>query len=173
MAWVVGVDMGYGHQRTAYPFRDIAYEGIITANGGTMVDPAERRRWTALQRIYEGVSRVNNVPLIGPWLWRTYGRLQAISPHYPFRELSKPTFGSIRLDRLMRQRFGRSVVEYNVRISRCSRPSSPSRWPPIPWGGTTSSVSSPTPMVTASGRRGSRRRAASTTSHRLPSTASV
>ncbi len=31
-AWVVAVDMGYGHQRAAYPFRDIAYEGIITAN---------------------------------------------------------------------------------------------------------------------------------------------
>ena len=29
-AWVVAVDMGYGHQRAAYPFRDIAYEGIIT-----------------------------------------------------------------------------------------------------------------------------------------------
>jgi hypothetical protein len=30
-AWVVAVDMGYGHQRAAYPFRDIACEGIITA----------------------------------------------------------------------------------------------------------------------------------------------
>lgn len=111
-AWVVGVDMGYGHQRAAYPFRDIAYEGIITANTGAMVDPAERRRWKALQSLYEGVSRVNKVPLIGPWLWRTYDRFQAISPHYPFRDLSKPTFGSMRLDRLMRQGFGRSVVNY-------------------------------------------------------------
>jgi hypothetical protein len=111
-AWVVGVDMGYGHQRAAYPFRDIAYEGIITANTGAMVDSGERRRWTVLQSLYEGVSRVNKVPLIGPWLWRTYDRLQAISPHYPFRDLSKPTFGSMRLDRLMRQGFGKSVVEY-------------------------------------------------------------
>ena len=40
-AWVVAVDMGLGHQCSAYPFRDIAYEGIITANTGPMVDPAD------------------------------------------------------------------------------------------------------------------------------------
>ena len=38
-AWVVAVDMGYGHQRAAYPFRDIAYEGIITANTGAWWTP--------------------------------------------------------------------------------------------------------------------------------------
>jgi hypothetical protein len=104
--------MGYGHQRAAYPFRDIAYEGIITANTGAMVDPAERKRWMILQSLYEGVSRINKVPVIGPWLWRTYDRFQAISPHYPFSDLSKPTFGSMRLNRLMRQGFGSSVIEH-------------------------------------------------------------
>ena len=59
-AWVVAVDMGYGHQRAAYPFRDIAYEGIITANTGAIVDPAERRRWMVLQSVYEGISRVKD-----------------------------------------------------------------------------------------------------------------
>ena len=111
-AWVVAVDMGYGHQRAAYPFRDIAYEGIITANTGAMVDPAERKRWMTLQRLYEGVSRVNKVPVVGPWLWRTYDRFQAISPHYPFRDLSKPSLGSMRLDRLMFKGFGSGVVEH-------------------------------------------------------------
>jgi hypothetical protein len=112
-AWVVAVDMGYGHQRAAYPFRDVAFEGIITANTGAMVDPGERKRWLRLQSLYEGVSRFNKVPVIGPWLWRTYDRFQAISPHYPFRDLSKPTFGSMRLDRLLQQGFGGSVVEYS------------------------------------------------------------
>jgi hypothetical protein len=58
------------------------------------------------------ISRVNKVPVIGPWLWRTYDRLQAISPHYPFRDLSKPSLGSMRLDRLMSKGFGGSVVEH-------------------------------------------------------------
>ncbi len=43
---------------------------------------------------------------------RTYDRFQAISPHYPFTDLSKPSFGSMRLDRLMLNGFGGSVVEY-------------------------------------------------------------
>jgi hypothetical protein len=111
-AWVVAVDMGYGHQRAAYPFRDIAYDGIITANTGAMVNAAEVKRWRALQSVYEGLSRVNKVPLIGPWLWRAYDHFQAISPHYPFRDLSKPTIGSMRLDRLMRKGFGGSVIEH-------------------------------------------------------------
>src|SRR4051794_5185396 len=111
-AWVVAVDMGYGHQRAAYPFRDIAYEGIITANTGAIVDPDERKRWVTLQGLYEGVSRVNKVPVVGPWLWRTYDRFQAISPHYPFRDLTRPTFGSMRLDRLIGRGFGGSVVKH-------------------------------------------------------------
>jgi hypothetical protein len=32
-AWVVGVNMGYGHQRTAHPLRGLAYKGqAINAN---------------------------------------------------------------------------------------------------------------------------------------------
>ena len=125
-AWVVAVDMGYGHQRAAYPFRDIAYEGMITANTGAMVDSAERQRWTAMQGLYEGLSRVNKVPVIGPWLWRTYDRLQAISPHYPFSDLSKPSLASMRLDRLM---------QYGVPAERIHFTGFPlpwRTWPPPP-----------------------------------------
>jgi len=111
-AWVVAVDMGYGHQRAAYPFRDIACGKIITANTDAMVDEAERRRWKTLQGLYEGVSRVNKIPVIGPPLWRLYDRFQAISPQYPFTDLSKPSFGSMRLQRLLDKGFGRSVVDH-------------------------------------------------------------
>ena len=31
-AWVVSVNMGYGHERAAYALRDLAEGGIITAN---------------------------------------------------------------------------------------------------------------------------------------------
>src|SRR5512145_1685032 len=101
-AWVIAVDMGYGHQRAAYPFRDIACERIITANSDKIVTAEEKRLWEKLQGFYEGVSRFSRVPVIGPPLWRAYDRLQAISPHYPFRDLSKPTLGSMRLHKLIR-----------------------------------------------------------------------
>jgi hypothetical protein len=114
-AWVVAVDMGYGHQRAAYPFRDIAYERIITANTDDCVTPEERRLWEAFQGFYESVSRAHNIPLIGPWLWKAYDRLQAISPHYPFLDESKASFGSMRLQKLIGRGFGGSVTAYTRR----------------------------------------------------------
>jgi hypothetical protein len=111
-AWVVAVDMGYGHQRAAYPFRDIAYERVITANTDECVTPQERRQWETFQGFYESVSRAHNIPLIGPSLWKAYDRLQAISPHYPFRDQSKPTIGSMRLRKLIGRGFAGSVTRY-------------------------------------------------------------
>jgi hypothetical protein len=48
-AWVVAVDMGYGHQRAAYPFRDIACERVITANTDASVSAEERTLWLRFQ----------------------------------------------------------------------------------------------------------------------------
>jgi hypothetical protein len=111
-AWVVAVDMGYGHQRAAYPFRDIACERVITANTDASVSADERKLWVTFQGFYEGVSRIQRVPVVGPSLWRLYDSFQAISPHYPFRDLSQPTFGSMRLQRLLGRGFGAGAVEY-------------------------------------------------------------
>jgi UDP-N-acetylglucosamine:LPS N-acetylglucosamine transferase len=113
-AWIVAVDMGYGHQRAAYPFRDIAYERIITANNDAIVPPDERRLWGRLKGLYEGVSRFSNVPVIGPPLWRLYDRLQGIQPQYPFRDLSKPSVGSMRLSRLLQLGFAASVSAHTL-----------------------------------------------------------
>ncbi|NTV23910.1 MAG: hypothetical protein HGA85_06090, partial [Nanoarchaeota archaeon] len=57
-AWVVSVDMGYGHQRAAYPLKDIAYEKIITANSDKMISPEERGIWERTRSLYEFVSRL-------------------------------------------------------------------------------------------------------------------
>ena len=112
-AWVVAVDMGYGHQRAAHPFRHIAYERIITANSDKVVLPDEQRRWRTLQGLYEGVSRLSTIPVVGPMLWRAYDRLQAIQPRYPFRDLSKPSLGSMRLSRLIERGLAAGISEYS------------------------------------------------------------
>ena len=44
-AWLISVDMGYGHQRAAYPLKDIAYERIITANSDKIITPKEKKKW--------------------------------------------------------------------------------------------------------------------------------
>jgi hypothetical protein len=111
-AWVVTVDMGYGHQRAAYPFKDIAEERIITANSDKTVTEEERKRWEKVRMLYESVSRFKSIPLIGESLWRIYDRAQTISPYYPFRDLSKPSFGAIYLDEQLKKGFIKSIIEY-------------------------------------------------------------
>jgi UDP-N-acetylglucosamine:LPS N-acetylglucosamine transferase len=111
-AWVVAVDMGYGHQRAAYPLRDIAYERVITANSDKIVEPKEKRRWMRFQHSYEFMSRSTTIPIIGKFLLWILNGLERISPYYPFRDLSKPNLRSIYIHRLIRNNFGRSVVEY-------------------------------------------------------------
>ncbi len=56
-AWVVSVDMGYGHQRAAYPLKDIAYKRIITANSDKIISAKEKKMWGRTQPVYEKVSR--------------------------------------------------------------------------------------------------------------------
>lgn len=111
-AWVVTVDMGYGHQRAADPFRDIARERIITANNDAVMSGSERREWERFQGGYEGLSRLSELPLIGKPLWKFYDRFQRIANRYPFRDLSEPNFGTTYLDRLLRKGLSRSIVEH-------------------------------------------------------------
>lgn len=111
-AWVVAANMGYGHQRAAYPLKDIAFERVINANSDKIVTPKERKQWDKFRRYYEGVSRFRTVPMIGPIAWRIYDHFQKISPYYPFRDLSKPTLASMYVHNLLDNGFLLNVVEY-------------------------------------------------------------
>ncbi len=110
--WVISVDMGYGHQRAAYPLKDIAYERIITANSDKIVTPGEKKQWKRFRRYYEGLSRFRSFPVLGRFIWKIYDKFQSISPFYPFRDLSKPNLGSIFMHKLIRNDFLRSIVDY-------------------------------------------------------------
>lgn len=111
-AWVVTVDMGYGHQRAAYPLKDIAYDRIVTANSDKLVSKDEKKRWRQFQGFYEAVSRIKSLPIIGKPIWKLYDKFQAISPYYPFKDESKPNFGTLQLNRLIKKGFLSGVVEY-------------------------------------------------------------
>lgn len=111
-AWVVTVDMGYGHQRAADPFRALARDRIITANSDAVVAESERREWRRFRDAYEGLSRISEIPVVGRSLWKVYDRFQRIAARYPFRDLSKPNVGTLYLDRLLSSGLGRSIVEH-------------------------------------------------------------
>jgi len=110
-AWVVSVDMGYGHQRAAYPLKDIAYERIITANSDKIVTEKEKKQWQRLRTYYEGLSKFSNTPFL-KFFWKLYDKFQAISPVYPYRDLSKPNIGSLFMHYLINRHFISSIVDY-------------------------------------------------------------
>ncbi len=111
-AWIVSVDMGYGHQRAAYPLRDIAFERVITANSDKMVSLKDHRLWEQSREFYEFVSRLKNIPFIGKMTFGIYDRFQKISPFFPFKDLSKPNFSVLRLKALIKRGLCKSIVEY-------------------------------------------------------------
>jgi hypothetical protein len=111
-AWVVTVDMGYGHQRAADPFRDIARDHIITANTDVVVSERERKDWRRFQHAYETLSRLSEIPLVGRGVWNFYDRFQRIADRYPWRDLSKPSTGTLYLDHIVRHGVGRGIAEH-------------------------------------------------------------
>jgi len=111
-AWVVSVDMGYGHERTAYALRDIAEGGIITANNYSGIPAADRRTWNQSREFYETVSRFFAVPVVGRYIFETYDHLQEIKPFYPRRDLSRPTMQLKQMYWVMAHKgLGRDLIE--------------------------------------------------------------
>jgi len=90
-AWVVDVNMGYGHQRTAYPLRELAPEGkIIHANDYKGIPDKDRRIWELGRKGYEFISKFKRLPLVGKLAFGFFDNFQKIFAFYPKRDLSRP-----------------------------------------------------------------------------------
>lgn len=87
--YVVAVDMGYGHQRAAYPFMASSHNGIINANHYPGIKRSEERSWSGGRFWYELISRFKNIPLLGTTSFKIMDHFQKIDPFYPRRDLSK------------------------------------------------------------------------------------
>ncbi len=91
-AWVIAVDMGYGHQRTAYPLRDFAFSGkVINANSYEGIPEKDKKFWQTTRSLYEFVSRFKRIPLFGDMAFFFLDRFQKILTYYPKRDLSRPS----------------------------------------------------------------------------------
>ena len=92
-AWIVDVNMGYGHQRTAYPLRDLAFSGkVINANSYDGIPEKDRKFWHTTKSLYEFISRFKRVPIIGDLIFSFLDKFQRILSYYPKRDLSRPNF---------------------------------------------------------------------------------
>src|SRR3989344_788462 len=92
-AWIVAVNMGYGHQRTAYPLRHLAFSGkIINANDYEGIPVADRNIWESSRRFYEFMSNFQGVSFLGRISFYVFDQFQKIMSFYPKRDLSRPSF---------------------------------------------------------------------------------
>jgi len=119
-AYVVTVDMGYGHQRAAYPLKDIAVcppemdlseTRIITANNYPGIPAADRRRWEGGRKIYEKISRMFRLPFLGRIIFGIMDYVQRIDPFYPRRDLSHSTFQVRQQYGMIHRGWGKDLIE--------------------------------------------------------------
>ena len=111
-AWVIAVSMGYGHQRTAYPLRDLSPDGqVLQANDYPGIPEDDRAIWERTRRFYDFVSNAQRVPLIGNITFAAFDLIQRIRSFYPRRDLSKPDWNVRAIDALIRKGWGRDLVE--------------------------------------------------------------
>ena len=110
-AWVISVNMGYGHQRTAYPLKNLAEGKIINANDYQRIPKKDRKIWESIRKFYEFISRFKRTPLIGDFLFSIYDNFQKIPQYYPKRDLSKPTLTLKQIFSSIKKGWGRDLIE--------------------------------------------------------------
>jgi len=117
-AYIVTVDMGYGHQRAVYPLKDIAAEPtniegccIINANIYPGIPSIDKTRWESGRKLYETVSRFKKVPFFGQKVFTFMDYLQRIEPFYPKRDLSKPSAQVKQIYRMIGRGWGRDLIQ--------------------------------------------------------------
>lgn len=84
-AWVVAVDMGYGHQRAAFALRSLAFKNrIVNANSYPGIPLLDKLIWKEIRQLYEIVSRFKKVPVIGDLVFSLFiDQFQEIKEFYP------------------------------------------------------------------------------------------
>lgn len=109
-AWVVDVDMGYGHSRAAFCLRDLSGGEVITANAYQGIPVADKRLWEETRHVYEIVSRIKSLPLIGPFVFNVMDSLQRIPDFYPRRDLSEPNLQLRQIYYSLRHGLGKHLI---------------------------------------------------------------
>ncbi|MCH7828865.1 hypothetical protein IH982_03350 [Patescibacteria group bacterium] len=113
-AWVVAVDMGYGHQRAAFTLRRIALKGkIITANDYPGIPELDRTLWRETRRVYEFISKFKKIPVLGDLVFSLMDKVQEIKPFYPKERPLEPPGLQLRTiyGLIERKEWGRHLIE--------------------------------------------------------------
>ena len=111
-AWIISVNMGYGHQRTSYPLRSLSPENkVIQANDYEGIIKKDRETWEAIRKAYEFISSFKRIPLIGDFVFYLMDRFQRIFAFYPKRNLSKKNIQLKQTYATIKSGWGKDLVE--------------------------------------------------------------
>ncbi len=95
--------MGYGHQRASFGLEALAHQDVVIANSYKGMPKGDKKIWDRTRHIYERVSRLKSLPIIGKYIFAAMDAFQQIDPFYPRRDLSHPTFQLREVYRQIRQ----------------------------------------------------------------------
>lgn len=111
-AWIVSINMGYGHQRTAYPLKFLAKNNeIICANDYPDIPQSDKKIWDSSRNFYEAVSRFKKFPLLGEFVFYLFDLTQKIHDFYTKKDTSIPNFTQKRTYPLFKKGWGRHLIE--------------------------------------------------------------
>ncbi len=109
--WLVTVDMGYGHQRAAYPLHSLAYKKVVDINNYEGMPESDKKIIEGLEKSYNAISRFKKIPFIGEPIYALYDKLQEIRPFDPKKDMSRPTFQTYFGSKVMKQRgWGKHLI---------------------------------------------------------------
>lgn len=110
-AHVIDVDMGYGHARAAFALRDLAGGEVLTANTYKGIPKNDLDMWRRSREVYETISRLKPIPIIGDLAFQLMDEFQEIPAFYPRRDLSKPSLQLRQIYRMIQKGFGAHLID--------------------------------------------------------------
>ncbi|MHB8903567.1 MAG: DUF6938 domain-containing protein [Patescibacteria group bacterium] len=108
---LIVADMGYGHQRAAYPLLGLSGGQSITINNYEGIPEWEKEYWINNLSSYEKISRFKKVPILGSFVFSVMDYFQKVPALYPYRDLSRPTFQQKYFLKFIKKGLGKKLIE--------------------------------------------------------------
>jgi hypothetical protein len=110
-AWIVDVNMGYGHSRAAYALKDLSGGDVISANDYRGIPANDRKLWRESRELYEAISRMKPIPIVGDVFFEVLDRWQEIPKFYPRRDLSASNLQLRQVYKMIEKGLGKHLIE--------------------------------------------------------------
>jgi hypothetical protein len=108
---LIAADMGYGHQRAAYPLLHLSNNGAVNLNTYSSIESWEKSYWQNSQKSYEKISYFKRIPFLGELVFRAMDAFQKIDHFYPRRDLSSLSLQQKIFFKAVKRGIGKKLIE--------------------------------------------------------------